>query len=689
MYLNAVRRLLLLLLGAIFIVLSGETVVAQRITGGGYGTQGPANPFDNPDSGDQGDKAAGDKADTTERKPKKPLESYFFDDSVRKQSLTAWNVDQYKNNINFVDLDTSLYLHQIDYEFLRNGVGDAYLGHLGGASVPLNYFDRPQYRNFSFTNAYSAYLMRPDNVKFFNTKRAFTHLNYLSAGKTSQMEENFAVTHAQNASPSTGFNLDYKSRGTRGIYEWQRTRDKSLSMAVSHTGKKYTMHGGYIYNSIDLKENGGVLNDKHITDTVFELPKNVPVRLYDARNKMKNNAYYLVQSYGVPLKKLTDEDFSIAGHSSLFVGHSIEYNRFHKIYSDSKQQSGEYYKDWFINSDITRDSISESLLSNKLFLQIQPWDRNGVVGLIDAGAGLDNHHYYQFNLNQYLSGNNKGVNKTSFYVYGAIEGQFKKYFNWEGDLRYHPTGSRSQDLNVGGRASISAFLKGQPISLSGAFRYELRSPSYWSENFYSNHFVWFNSFDKENETRIELSLKVPSFNMELSAHQSVISNKIYYDADSRPEQYGGNVSVSGIYAHKDFLLGGLHLNNRVLLQWSTDQDVVPVPLASAFLSYYFEFDVVKDVLRLQMGLDGRYNTKYYAFGYNPATAEFYNQREKEIGGYPMVDAFVNAKWKRMRILVKFQHLNDDLFGDRNYFTVLHYPQNKRILKLGFSWAFYD
>lgn len=32
-----------------------------------------------------------------------------------------------------------------------------------------------------------------------------------------------------------------------------------------------------------------------------------------------------------------------------------------------------------------------------------------------------------------------------------------------------------------------------------------------------------------------------------------------------------------------------------------------MPAISAYLSYYFEFNVVKNVLRLQLGLDGRYN----------------------------------------------------------------------------------
>ena len=156
-----------------------------------------------------------------------------------------------------------------------------------------------------------------------------------------------------------------------------------------------------------------------------------------------------------------------------------------------------------------------------------------------------------------------------------------------------------------------------------------------------------------------------------------------------PHQALDIVSVTGIYARKDFKIGGLHLNHRVLVQWSSNQEVAPVPLVSAYLSYFFEFDAVRDVLRFKIGVDGRYNTKYYAFGYNPATGQFYNQREFEVGGYPMLDFYVVAKWKRMRIFLKVAHLNQDVFDTREYFQVLHYPLNRRVFKIGVSWGFYD
>ena len=59
------------------------------------------------------------------------------------------------------------------------------------------------------------------------------------------------------------------------------------------------------------------------------------------------------------------------------------------------------------------------------------------------------------------------------------------------------------------------------------------------------------------------------------------------------------------------------------------------------------------------------------------------------GGDVFADEVTVAKWKRMRILLKLQHFNQNLWGKREYFTVAHYPLNPRIFKIGISWMFYD
>jgi hypothetical protein len=150
------------------------------------------------------------------------------------------------------------------------------------------------------------------------------------------------------------------------------------------------------------------------------------------------------------------------------------------------------------------------------------------------------------------------------------------------------------------------------------------------------------------------------------------------------------VSITGLYIREDLTFGGLHLNHRLLLQYSSDQNVAPVPTVAANLSYFYQFQPVKDVLTIKAGLDVWYNTPYYAQGYNPATMMFYNQREATVGDYPYANVFLVAKWKTMRIFVQYQHASENLFENfKASYSLPYYPYNRALLKYGFSWYFDD
>ena len=651
-----------------------------------------------------------DSTDTKKKRERRPLESYYFNDTTRALYNWKWNVDRYYNRVNIMPLDTTLADWRTDYVFYRKGVGDMALGGLGQSSQPVNWFDRNQDRDFTFARSYDAYTARLENVPFYNGKSALTNMTYLESGQKRYREEHFELVHSQNINPSTSANVSYKARSTMGRYDWQRTKNHALSVGVAHTGKRYSIHAAYMNNMVDTRENGGVVGEWAIADTVFEMPSGVPMRLAssEAHNKYRNNAVFVKQAIAIPLERVTEYDFSVADLSAIYVGHQFEYNSWSKVYTDKRgtysnergnynKETGEwesednlsYYDDWFISPETTRDSISERLISNKLFVQVQPWDRYGAISTIDGGVGYDIHTYSYLRLQDYVRGDMTRDKRSSWYIYGAASGMIKRYADWRADAKYHPSGYRGGDLSAGGEITLRAFIREHPLILTGRFRYELRSPGYWHENLFSNHYVWFNSFDKESETRFEVNFSVPDIALEVGAWQGVMTNMIYYGNDSRVAQNPGTVSLTSLYARKDFRFAGFHLDHRALVQISSDEHVLPVPTFSAYLSYYYEFWVVRDVLRVQVGLDGRFNTAYYAPGYNPALSAFYNQREVKIGNYPYLDAFVSAKWKRMRILLKLQHLNHNLFGNGEYFQVARYPLNPRMFKFGISWSFYD
>ena len=254
------------------------------------------------------------RMDTT-KKERKPLESYFFNDSIRSQNNFAWNINMSMNRIEMTRIDTILYDFQVDYPFLKKDVGDAYLGNLGAPSIPLGFYDRPQFRDFQMAQPLYSYLYTPESAPFYNVKKPLTQLGYITAGQRQYAEENISILHAQNITPSTGFNVTYHTMGTRGIYMNQATRDTDFSLGVSHNGKRYTGYAGYIFNTIRMQENGGVVDDWYITGVKKERPFEIPFMLSDARNILKNNTFYTFHSYGIPLRRLTDDDFSMASRS--------------------------------------------------------------------------------------------------------------------------------------------------------------------------------------------------------------------------------------------------------------------------------------------------------------------------------------------------------------------------------------
>ena len=211
------------------------------------------------------------RMDTT-KKERKPLESYFFNDSIRSQNNFAWNINMSMNRIEMTRIDTILYDFQVDYPFLKKDVGDAYLGNLGAPSIPLGFYDRPQFRDFQMAQPLYSYLYTPESAPFYNVKKPLTQLGYITAGQRQYAEENISILHAQNITPSTGFNVTYHTMGTRGIYMNQATRDTDFSFGVSHNGKRYTGYAGYIFNTIRMQENGGVVDDWYITGVKKERP---------------------------------------------------------------------------------------------------------------------------------------------------------------------------------------------------------------------------------------------------------------------------------------------------------------------------------------------------------------------------------------------------------------------------------
>jgi hypothetical protein len=636
------------------------------------------------------------KAKKEKEKPD-TLVTYFFKDTLRYNRIIAWTINRYLNTPNIVSADTLQSENMTELPFYKADVGVSYLGTTGSASLLHDFFKRKQSSIFPFMEPYSLYGFTPDNIRFYNTKGPFSNLSYYTSGAKRFSEDNTKVLITRNINPSLNAGLYYHKMGTKGSYQNQRTRDKTFNMFVSYVGKKYVAHAGYIYNGVDNMENGGIINDFFVEDTIVN-SNTIDVKLKTALNVLSSNTYFLTHSYGVPLNLFKRDSLETTEGTIVYFGHTFEYSRNKRVYTDGISdtayvdlltgQRNHYYDNHYMSALRSYDSTFASTFDNRLFIRLQPYSSTAIISKIDGGIGYQFDKYYGFTPESYLYGE-KSEKLSTGYIYGNAEGMFSKYFLWQAFLKYNFLGYRLNDLYFDANARLSLFPLDGGIHLTGRFLLDNREQPYFMKRYYSNHFQWDNNWNKTTETRIEAAVNIPDWNLEFGFKNSMIANYLYFNDNALPQQTSEILNITSLYLNSKLRWWLLRLDIRLVAQNTSNENVLPLPAISGNAMFYVESQWVKNVLNARIGFDVYYNSRFYDYAYNPAVGMFHTQSEKKLGNYPWIDIFASFKWKNANIYVKYTNAGEDILGDNRYFSALHYPRNKRMLRYGINWFFND
>ena len=641
------------------------------------------------------------------------LNTYMFPDSSDRYRRTiVWNADNFFNNPKSHETDTSFNYYYTEMPAERNDVNAVSLGVSGSAMMYYNYFKREENNLFPFIAPYQPYSYTPETTPFYNTKSPVTELAYwgtLFANKQKE-ESNVKFSHTQNFTPAFNFNVLYQRYGGKGILNYESTDDRTFALTANHLGKRYVAQGGYLYQKIGRTENGGVSDLSMVLDTIID-PKTIPVALSDAKTAIKKNTLFITHSYGVPfnifgskaerdslgrkdsLGRRMIDTLGLENGTVTFFGHSGEFTTYTKSYKDNIELSDTvgknlYNNNFYINPTSSADSARVLNIENRLFISVQPWRRDAALSRLDVGAAYQYMRVYNFGPEYFVKGND-GASYNNLYLYFGAGGKLKDYLYWEGLGKYNFAGYFANDFMIDGKirvAALSKKIKGG-MKLDGRIHLAQTRPNFFYNNYYSNHYIWENDFDKTTETRVEARFTLPLYNLEAFFGYSLLNNNVYLNEDAVASQNNSAMSVLTAYLMKNFTLWKLHLNNKILFQTSSDDEVVPLPKLALNLRYFLEFDAVKDVMTIQIGANATFNTKYYAPGYSPALGLFYNQRETKTGGSPYIDAFVNFQWKRACIFVKYINAAQH-WPDNDSFSANRYLRPASAFKVGIYWPFY-
>lgn len=635
--------------------------------------------------------------------------------------LHAWKIDERFGEMTPVPVDTLMHGFQNSNDTGGSTGHYTYLGNLGAPRISHVFFERKDASQFFFTDPYDFTVRKPSDIIYTDTKSPFTNLTYYKQGDGRYGEERFKAYFAVNVNRRLGFGFDIDYTYGRGKYQSQSTALFNGNLFAYYQGDKYDMHFSFINENLKVAENGGITDDRYVTDPLgmaegertYET-YNMPTNLSDIWNNNTGYHVFLTHRYNLGFYRDVEAENDTTGRSefvpvtSFIHSVKVDINR-RKYVSYDVQQNDEYFEHNYLgtdSTDVTRHFSIKNTVGISLREGFNKWAKAGLTAFMSF-------EHRSFTMTDTVPGDPRRriatAHKENVLSVGGqlIKQQGKTlHYNVTGEVAV--IGEDAGQFSVEGNGDLNFRLFNDTVRLEAHAYIKNLNPTFYFRHFHSKHYWWDNDdLSKIMRTRVEGKLSIDRWRTQLSAGVENITNYTYlgnasvgyaggnetvnYKNDVAVRQHSGNIQVFSATLKQDFKLGILHLDNEITYQKTSNSDVLPLPELVLYHNLYLKFALAKKVLKVEMGADMRYFTQYYAPDYAPAIGQFYLQNPEtryKLGGYPMLNGYINLHLKRTRIFVQMYNLLQRQ-GEKSYFYAPHYPLNPRILKVGLSWNFFD
>lgn len=637
------------------------------------------------------------------------------------RDVKMFRIDPTLGNIIPVETDTAVYNFQNQH--FTDGLNGEYnhLGNMGSPRLSRIFFNRKSDGQFVFTDGMDFFLTTPTEFLYTNTKSPWSNVTYYRAGNKRNGEERFRGRFGVNSGRHTGigFSIDYLYG--RGLYDHQSTAYFDGSLYGYHHGDRYGINLLYSYDKLRLAENGGIADDRYVTNPEAMAegkktyrPEDMPTNLQRTWNENLLHTLSLAQDFGLGYYKTRADSLpdTVIIHRDFVtvskVFHTMEVSTKSRRFIDYADTENYYRCNYlpYDSIDQTRYVRIRNTMGMTLVEGFNRWIPFGASAYVT-------HEYRQFTLTDSVG----GVGRDHMHTYkennitlgGNLRRTTGKAFHFGATAETVLAGSDLGAFRVEGNASLHFRLGKDTVRVRAEGYMKNELPSFYYRHYHSQHYWWDNNLRKEFRTRLGGSIGVDRWRTRLYAGVENIKNYTYLAgtpympssdvASTAPlslssitaRQYVKNLQVLSAALYQDFKLGILHWDNEATVQYTSNPEVLPLPLVNLYSNLYLKFAYAK-VLRIQIGADMRWFSRYYAPDYAPALEQFFVQEgahRVELGGYPFINAYANFHLKQVRFYVMYHHVTQGALKQTNSFLVPHYPINPRMFKLGLSWNFWD
>lgn len=606
----------------------------------------------------------------------------------------------------------------LTYNYQRNAIpsliSDAYVttGNLGSEGINMLFFERPDRYTFFFRDALDHWLPSFSNQKFYNVYVPSTILQYGFAGSKETHQDLLKIDLMGNVNRRIGIAGKLNYLHSKGYYENQAVKNFSWGLSFYYNGDHYEAQAFYNNYFTLLKENGGITDDLYITDPaevqagVTSIDsKSIPTRLNAAQSRMTGDEFYMNHAYKLGYWKsvnvndtLTREEF--VPLAKIIYSFDLQHNR-HGFSNYNATEGEEFWAHRYLSNTNTMDNTYMNMMTNSIGMEMIEGFRKWVKFGLSAYISYQIEKYHQTTFYNPIDPELQDVLTPlpqGFYVpesatknYLWVGGRFHKdkgdLLKYSADVKFGLVGDGAGDIDLNGFVSSKFKVRNDSVKISAEGHFSNLSQPYLLQQYISNHFVWNNNFGKTRRYKIGGNLHIPWTKTNLNIGVENIQNYVYFNSESLPQQYGGNVQIFSAGLNQELKLGILHWNNSIYYQKSSNSDVLPLPDLTIYSNLFIKFIAFK-VLKLQIGLDCDYYTSYKSLNYQPATMSFHVQGDDAIhvGNYPFMSVYVNARLYQTRFYIQYSHLNQGWFST-NSFLMPHYPLNPRRLELGLAIDF--
>lgn len=587
-------------------------------------------------------------------------------------------------------------------------------GNLGDPGINLIFSERKLPTTFFFADGLWPWLPSLSKIKYYNTRRPMTLLSYNFGGASNTIQDRLQGIFSGNVNKELQFGAIIDYLYSKGSYNNQAVKNFTWGFNGSYIGEKVeVMFYQYHYN-LTNRESGGIEDDLYITNpgeiqggntTVDN--KSIPTNLTQAQSRNKGSDIFLNAKYKVGFWRETELEDSTTIEEfvpvTAFIWNMNWAESKHLFTNANAQQDREFWPVQYLSTSRTDDITKYSSFKNTLGVSLlEGFNKYAKFGL-SAYASIDLLKYHQTpdsmlylplderpaGLTEYtgqLPVSNKSEAQIS--IGAQISKQKGSILKYEAAAELGITGRTAGDVRVDGSITTRIPMLRDSLAISAKGHFYNLEPSYFLDNYISNHYIWKNDFGKTRRYMVGGEIAFPRSMTAIKGEIENIQNYIYFDSNCMPVQHSNNVQVITLSISQNFKWKALHLDNLIILQKSTDHNVIPLPKFTIYSNFYLKFKIAK-VLDVQFGADIDYYTRHKALAYQPATMTFYNDPQQEVGGFPFMNLYANMKLGKVRFYLMYSHFNKGIFGKPNYFSVPHYPLNPGRFQLGLSVEFTD